>query len=215
MDIEHLSPEVLQRYFDTELTAQEQQRLPELQAHLAACADCTAQLAQLARLHDFVAMAVKDSSQHVDFGSMFANIERALVNDSDSDSGKSAQAPSILIKPSSAVGAVSAAKPLHPKLRRLSNAVPALGAVALAAAALLMVYRGDPPQNGSDESYEVTADGHSEIVEVDFGSNAGTVFDISLSDGSSSPVVWIDDDDQDDNQDDHGNANANANANQE
>jgi hypothetical protein len=32
-------------------------------------------------------------------------------------------------------------------------------------------------------------------VKVEFGSNAGTVFDIPMSDGSAIPVVWIDDDD--------------------
>ena len=31
----------------------------------------------------------------------------------------------------------------------------------------------------------------SEIVEVDFGQNAGTVFEIALENGSSTPVVWI------------------------
>jgi hypothetical protein len=31
----------------------------------------------------------------------------------------------------------------------------------------------------------------SEVVQVDFGSNTGTVFEIALADGASTPVVWI------------------------
>jgi hypothetical protein len=38
------------------------------------------------------------------------------------------------------------------------------------------------------------ATGSSEIVQVDFGGNAGTVFEIALADGVSTPVVWINDD---------------------
>jgi hypothetical protein len=30
-------------------------------------------------------------------------------------------------------------------------------------------------------------------VQVDFGSNTGTVFEIALADGASTPVVWIND----------------------
>jgi predicted phosphoribosyltransferase len=34
----------------------------------------------------------------------------------------------------------------------------------------------------------------SEVVQVDFGSNTGTVFEIALADGASTPVVWINED---------------------
>lgn len=34
----------------------------------------------------------------------------------------------------------------------------------------------------------------SEVVQVDFGQSAGTVFEIALDDGSSTPVIWINDD---------------------
>jgi hypothetical protein len=68
---------------------------------------------------------------------------------------------------------------------------------------LLMIYRPDP--NGGetttpDESegpFAVLESPHSEIVHVDFGGNAGTVFDIAFADGSSTPVVWINDEDDD------------------
>jgi anti-sigma factor RsiW len=182
MYVEHPNQEALQRYFDGELPAAE---LPALQAHLATCAECKAQIAALTRLRALVTMAVADGGQQADFERMFANVERGIA----------AGARPV-------VKAAPVTNLLFHKLGRLSNAVPALGAVALAAAVMLMLYRPDAPQSGSDEPYEVqAAEGHSEIVEVDFGSNAGTVFDISLSDGSSSPVVWIDDDDDDDEPD--------------
>jgi anti-sigma factor RsiW len=182
MHVEHPSPEALQRYFDAELAAAE---LPAVQAHLAACPECKAQIAALTRLRELVTMAVADGGQQADFERMFANVERGIAA-STRPAAKAAPVTNLLFH----------------KVGRLSNAVPALGAVALAAAVLLMVYRPDAPQSGADEPYELTgAEGHSEVVEVDFGSNAGTVFDISLSDGSSSPVVWIDDDDDDDESD--------------
>jgi anti-sigma factor RsiW len=181
MHVEHPNPDALQRYFDGELAAAE---LPALQAHLATCPECKAQVAALTRLRELVTMAVADGGQQADFERMFANVERGIA--AGARPAKAAPVTNLLFH----------------KVGRLSNAVPALGAVALAAAVLLMVYRPDAPQSGTDEPYEVTAgEGHSEVVEVDFGSNAGTVFDISLSDGSSSPVVWIDDDDEGDEPD--------------
>jgi hypothetical protein len=90
-------------------------------------------------------------------------------------------------------------------MRYLQRAAPALGAIALAAAAMLMVYRQDSqaPNSDGDDGYEAATSsgdgpGRSEVVDVDFGPNAGTVFDIALADGSSIPVVWINDDDDDD-----------------
>ena len=183
-DREHPSPEQLERYFDGELTPDEP---TDLRVHLASCAECSAQQAALARLRTLIAMTSEDAVQQLDSERMFAAIERGIAQDVPST------APAIVDAPARPR---LAAKPSHPRLRRLSNAVPVLGAFALAAAAMLMVYRPDGSQtDGNEDTYEAP-EGHSEVVEVDFGSNAGTVFDIALSDGSSIPVVWIDDDDE-------------------
>jgi hypothetical protein len=80
----------------------------------------------------------------------------------------------------------------------------AVGAIAVAAAVFLTISRG-PDMSPTDETYDDDSDGtlarlevsHSEITHVDFGPNAGAVFDIAYDDGSSTPVVWIDDDDDD------------------
>jgi|SRR5688572_29340867 len=176
MNAEHPTTERLQRSFDGELSRAEAEAV---RAHVASCAQCTRELDSLSRLGELMrigASADYDSSQ-VDFSRMFANIETAI----DADN----------------VTPLRAARPAKPsRLRSVYRAAPALGAVALAAAALLMVYRPDQQGELDDAPYEAAiAAGHSEVVEVDFGPNAGTVFDISLSDGSSIPVVWIDDDD--------------------
>lgn len=209
--IEHPSTEHLQRSFDGDLPKSE---AAGVRAHVASCGQCQRELDRLRRLGDLVRLAMqpeagsrvargavpaaaastdpeapaaaastdpdKRQAIHPDddaFARMFANIESAL------DSTAAHSAPQATRTP--------------PRLRLVYRAAPALGAVALAAAALLMVYRPDTTPTEIDEApFEAVASvAHSEIVEVDFGSNAGTVFDIPLSDGSSIPVVWIDDDD--------------------
>lgn len=47
---------------------------------------------------------------------------------------------------------------------------------------------------GDGPSAQVAATTHSEVVSVDFGQSAGTVFAIANDDGSSTPVIWINDD---------------------
>jgi anti-sigma factor RsiW len=182
-DREHPSPEQLERYFDGELTPDEP---TDLRAHLASCAECSAQQAALARLRTLIAMTSEADVQQLDSERMFAAIERGIAQDIPSTAPAIVEAPA---RPRIAAPS---------RLRRLSNAAPVLGAFALAAAAMLMVYRPDGSQtDGNDDTYDYQMpEEHSEVVEVDFGSNAGTVFDISLSDGSSTPVVWIDDDDE-------------------
>jgi hypothetical protein len=99
--------------------------------------------------------------------------------------------------------------------------VPVGGTALAAAAAAVMVLRGSAPDpavemarrsatrderaaqrapmmlaQGPDEAVpEEPTDGPaaSEIVQVDFGSNTGTVFEIALADGASTPVIWIND----------------------
>ena len=173
MQAEHPSPETLQRFFDAELTPGES---ASAKAHVASCQACSAQLASLRRLHELVVMAADDTTHAANFDAMFARIERGIDDPA----------------PASNDATVS---PLQSRrVRHLLNAGPALGALALAAAVLLMVYRRDTSQTpATEEPYEVSV-AHSEVVEVDFGANAGTVFDILLADGSSNPVVWIDDD---------------------
>lgn len=186
MNGEHPSSEHLQRSHDGELTSAE---AAAVHVHVADCAQCQNDLDSLARLGELVRTTVSaDAASLADaeFARLFENIERAISADE--------VAPVITLP-----------KPAPKKSRYLQRAAPALGAVALAAAAMLMVYRQDTPnptRDSDDDGYEAATSnsdspGRSEVVDVDFGPNAGTVFDISLADGSSIPVVWINDDDDD------------------
>jgi anti-sigma factor RsiW len=178
MSVEHVSDEMLQRHFDGELEPAEQAQAHE---HLGGCAECNARLRSLERMQQLIRMAAEDAAGHADWHGMFARIEQA------------AAVPEVVRKP-----APQAARPRWFRGATMS----AVGAFAVAAAALLMVYRQDTEvsqlqDDGDGESLAVL-ESRSEITHVDFGGNAGTVFDIAFADGSSTPVVWINDDDDDD-----------------
>ena len=51
----------------------------------------------------------------------------------------------------------------------------------------------DTPPPKSEAAAAAAKTASSEVVQVDFGNNAGTVFDVALSDGSSTAVIWIND----------------------
>ncbi|HKP61400.1 MAG TPA: zf-HC2 domain-containing protein [Polyangiales bacterium] len=179
MSVEHVSDELLQRHFDGELEPAEQAQVRE---HLPGCTDCNARLRSLERMQQLIRMAAGDAATEADWQGMFARIEQAV------------QQPEVVVrKPTALTG----------RTRWFRGAtMSAVGAFAVAAAALLMVYRQDDAvslqDDGDGESLEALE--RSEITHVDFGGNAGTVFDIAFADGSSTPVVWINDDDDDDDE---------------
>lgn len=173
----HPSPEQLQRGYDGDLSSHQ---AAELQRHLATCAQCQADFDAFGRLGQLLRWAAQEpapAQAQPDFNNMFAAISREI-----------AAAPTIA--PVRTLPALRAP-------RWWARPAPALGAVALAAAAALLVVRQDnvvPDAIDESHSYEIA---RSEVVAVDFGTNAGQVFDIPMSDGPAIPVVWIDDDDDD------------------
>lgn len=176
---EHVTDELLQRHFDGELDGNEQ---AEARKHLAECTSCSARLRKLDRLQSLVRMAAQDAALEANFKDMYARIERATAT------------------PERA----ATRKPLtHTRWFRPAT-MSAAGVLAAAAAVLLMIYRQDGGESGGGETLPADSTGplavldvprSSEIVQVDFGANAGTVFDIAFADGSSTPVVWINDED--------------------
>jgi hypothetical protein len=182
MNREHPSLEQLQRYFDGELATDER---AEIEARVVGCPECTAQLDGLARLRKLVNVASDDAIASADFSGLFARIEAQL----EPQLAEPVRLDAHVRKP-----AAAKAGPTR-RMRTLYRAAPALGAVALAAAAMLMVYGPESNQGGDDDTGYDSA--RSEVEEIDMGKHAGTVFDIKLPDGSSNPVVWIDDDDDD------------------
>jgi hypothetical protein len=183
MTHEHLNDELLQRHFDGELEPGEQTGVRQA---LSECESCNARLESLDKLSRLIRMATRDAEEaagDADFNGMFARIERATH--------EPAQASDRVLRPKGTA---------HSKWFRPA-VMSGVAALAVAAAVFLMVSR--PDSNPTDETYGDDGDGtlaaletsHSEITHVDFGPNAGAVFDIAYDDGSSTPVVWIDDDD--------------------
>lgn len=185
----HPSHDLLQRHHDGDQTLD-----AELRAHVDVCEICQTELASLDRLGGLLRMSAKADllgyadGAEPDFTRMFAEIQKGIA--------EPASANVVPLRPSGMSG-----KKASGSSRWLYRGAPALGAFALAAAALLMVFRSDTlpppaaPGDGQEQAPEVVASvNRSEIIKVEFGSNAGQVFDIPLSDGSSVPVVWIDDD---------------------
>lgn len=198
MQAPHVNDDLLQREYDGDLQGAE---LTQLQAHLATCHVCSARRAAFARLSKMVADAALAGASGLDSNALFARIERGIAADG------------VQAKPSEK----TAEKPMAPVVqlsawRKLSTLTAAGAGLAVAAAVLLMVYK---PGGGTDRPGEIAEGvepssatsapantgtpealppGHSEVVQVDFGNSTGTVFDIAMADGSSTPVVWINDD---------------------
>jgi hypothetical protein len=191
MSQNHLSDELLQRHFDGDLDSVEE---AEANEHLSDCAECNVRLEQLGRLQRLIRMAAEDATGHaidasdVNWQGMYARIEQAAQEPE----------PAVRVAPVLQPSTAARAKWFRPAV------MSGVGAIAVAAAVLLTVSRGPDPTQ-TDETYDDGSDGtlaaletsHSEITHVDFGPNAGAVFDIAYDDGSSTPVVWIDDDDDD------------------
>jgi anti-sigma factor RsiW len=182
MNGEHLSKEKLQRHHDGELSEPE---AADVRQHVRTCAPCQAELNALERLSDMVRWSTDETAavSDVDFTQMFAEIERGVSQERDSTVSQPTNVISLPQK-----------RAASPVLR----AMPALGALALAAAALLMLTRNDalPSDAGDQQLALLDASHHAEITAVKFGRNAGQVFGIPLADGESVPVVWIDDEDE-------------------
>ena len=182
MSVEHVSDDQLQRHFDGELEPAEQAPARD---HIAGCPDCSARLRGLEQMQRLLRMTAEDAAGSVNFAGMFERIEAAAALP---------EAP--VVRP--AASHKPAAAKAQQRWWQRTSTMSAAGAVAVAAAVLLMVFQTDPEQPQlQGETGDPTGDARSEITHVDFGENAGTVFEIALADGSSTPVVWINDDEDD------------------
>jgi anti-sigma factor RsiW len=191
MQAEHVNDELLQRHFDGDLDAAQS---AGLEAHLSQCVPCAARRKAFGRLANMIHAAALDSASGVDFNAMFQRIERGIDAEAGAKTPATTQGARVI--------------PMRKRSPVLSVLTAASAGLAVAAAVLLMVYDpGSPARPGtiSDGALPAAAPAKtsapsavppasSEVVEVDFGTSTGTVFDIALADGSSTPVVWINDD---------------------
>jgi anti-sigma factor RsiW len=184
MNDQHVQEELLQQYFDGELAPAS---AAEISRHLEHCDPCSRRHRALFALHDAIGRAAEESSKDVDFDALFARIEQGVQ-----------QQPAPGLAERTQVW-------WREQLDQRSRAVwmPAAGAIAAAAVVLLLVVRGiptgpeiEPPEQApapTETASTETASSGSEVVDVDFGESTGTVFEVALDDGNSTPVVWIND----------------------
>ncbi|MGB3051827.1 MAG: hypothetical protein WBB42_12560 [Polyangiales bacterium] len=163
--------EKLQMFFDGELAPEEE---AAVRRSLEASPESSAQLREWEQLRVAMKSVSADWAGEIDSDALFARIEAEL------------SAPVIPID-----------RPVQPPALR---AVPGgqerrvWGAAAIgfaAAAAIFLVVIASPegaPQGGAPA---VTRG--SEVLEVDFGANTGTIFEVEGGAGESLAVVWIDD----------------------
>ncbi len=184
--MEHLDPQKLQSYLDGELSGEESDAVERI---LAESDEANAVLMGLDRVGDFVRIHAKNVADEVDFDAMFREIEPRLVEE-------------------------------HPRLRLIEGAKQrqrtgfAVGAVIAIAAAvtLFFAWRSAPSedeiaQHPMDTHREMVAQetiieehppvhinppSGSEVEDVDFGENTGTVFQVAGEEGQPLAVVWID-----------------------
>jgi anti-sigma factor RsiW len=179
-----LDDETLQRLLDGDLNAREAKQARDVLARSEADA---ARYRSLERLQAVVRTSMDDLVGELDADAMFRAIEDGIAKD----------------RP----GALDQLKAWLSEFfeHRSQVWMPLAGAGMVAVVALLTVYSpgGTTPADrtgpaaGSEPAAVVPETGaalNSEVVQVDFGANAGTVFEISMAGGKSTPVVWINDD---------------------
>lgn len=182
-----LEDEKLQRYFDGELDEAEAE---EVAKAIASSEDDRARLEQLGRLRDFVRMAMEGPAAE-DLGSdaLFDRVRAGIANSEP----PAAPGPALRVVEGGAA-------------RRRNVWIGAGAVVALAAGILLAILIGDggtgapvssrPRQEPLPEPIAVVEEGPhgSEVEQVDFGENTGTVFAVEGDSGEPIAVVWINDD---------------------
>ena len=199
--MEHVQEDALNMHFDGELAPTE---AASVERHLASCGECSKRLHSLQQLREMIMMSAEQVASQVDFDAMFGRVEQGT---------KIAPVPSLWER-----GTLWVTESLqHNPMRVWAPA----GGLALAAAAALAIALSSSGA-GVEGEEEIQARGGiapdvdreklnrtpvavaanepppesnaSEVVQVDFGSNTGTVFEIALADGASTPVVWINED---------------------
>lgn len=202
----HVQEEQLHRYFDGELRATDAETV---RGHLASCEQCAARHTALSALQRMITTAAEHASLEVDFEHAFARIERevraesapkpaglferltAWVQTALKERPEQIWAPALGAVAAAALllvlgrdsGGSQVATPTDPSVEPATEVAVAAGHGAEQGSA------GSQPATGLPEGALAMAS--SEVVQVDFGDQTGTVFEVAVADGVSAPVVWI------------------------
>lgn len=190
-----LDDDTLQRYYDGDLSPLEER---VVRARIDADPDAQMRLARLERLSDILGIAAEEMGSGLDSASLFAGIEASLKKEPQPGMGERLRV-------------IAGEWSEHKR-----GVVISLGAAAaIAAAALLVVVDRGPTDDSQarsaprprEERKERLAEAApnvpaaepvhgSQIENVDFGKNTGTVFEIENA-GVKTAVVWIADEEED------------------
>ncbi|MEM6954161.1 MAG: hypothetical protein AAF411_04175 [Myxococcota bacterium] len=173
---ERIDDDKLQRFFDGDLTEGEAK---VLQRDIDASDLEGARLDQLARLSDLMRIGV-EATQAIDSNALFERIEAKI---------EAEPAPRLQV--------------IEGQKRKRTWGVVAVG-LAAAAAVALVFFQSQPTEiaeHPMDDPRQVLVENHpevqvhppsgSEVLEVDFGANTGTVFEVEGAEGQPLAVVWI------------------------
>jgi hypothetical protein len=199
----HLAEETLQQLHDGEL---ENGGETEARQHLQQCAQCREKLRKLQKLHDLINLAAEDMSSQVDFDALYGRITEGVSGqkpgagevvslqswrDRVRNSGAQVWLP-MAVAAAAVIGFVAHFASTGDEVIDEQAGGKRPGKTMLASTSGRSA--GDAPAMESPPQEEPP---NSEISQVDFGDSNGTVYEIALADGISTPVVWINDEPQD------------------
>lgn len=164
MESSKLKDEKLQMFFDGELPPEEE---AAMRRSLEGSPDQAAQVAEWEQLRDAMQSASAKRAGEIDSDALFARIEQQLAVPEEQ--------PALRVLPGG-------------RERRVWGGMAAGFA---AAAAIMLAVLARPGEQSPNEMAGVTRG--SEVLEVDFGEYAGTVFMVEGGAGQSLSVVWIND----------------------
>lgn len=165
--------EKLQMFFDGELTPEEE---ASVRRDLEASPEGMAQLRELEQLREAMKGVAAEWSGELDSDALFARIEAQI------------DAPVIPIERAAPAKPATPPAPAPMPAQRRWRVWGTAGGLAAAAAIFLAVVAW--PRQQTDP---VPVARGSEVLEVDFGSNTGTIFEVEGGAGESLAVIWIDD----------------------
>ncbi len=197
----------LHRYADGDLSPDE---VTALKRAAALDPSVAARIGGVLEIGDLVREVSEKQSEGLDADAMFARIEGELAAGSSAESSTESLDVSPAKRPALRVidGGQTKAAPVPADVgrRRIIGAV--IGGLAVAAAAAIALSQwGEEPTvaehtEGTHESPTVTPvvedvavaeHQRTEVLEVDFGTNVGTIFAVEGSEGHRYAVVWLDD----------------------
>lgn len=196
---------LLQRYVDGDLDAADRAQMQERLAKDPALAK---ELAAMQKLHEILVTAGEYQASQLDSEALFARISAATEAELEAKPQRATQSESLWHRflhgfwmPAGSVVAVAAAVLLtiylpvdNTKLDKADEGTKAAAPEGQSQEPTPQVQSKEGPAARRVEAPRTSVS--SEVVQVDFGNNAGTVFDIALAGGASTPVVWINDEEE-------------------